>query len=180
MIASRMTSLRRRRDQPATVSPVELFFDLVYAVAIGQLSHHLLEHLDGVGVAQTAVLLLAVMSAWSHTVWVVSMLDIERLPVRGMLLAVMFCSVFLTTSIPGAFEYRGWLFVSCGGAAHPHCGSGVPWPIRPLVCCCGAAPSPSRLSLPMPVTPCRAGVVPGPATTRWPASTSSSGSGCSS
>jgi Bacterial low temperature requirement A protein (LtrA) len=28
------------------VTPVELFFDLVYVFAIGQLSHHLLEHVD--------------------------------------------------------------------------------------------------------------------------------------
>ena len=28
------------------VSPLELFFDLVYVFAIGQLSHHLLEHVD--------------------------------------------------------------------------------------------------------------------------------------
>jgi hypothetical protein len=28
------------------VSPLELFFDLVYVFALGQLSHHLLEHID--------------------------------------------------------------------------------------------------------------------------------------
>ena len=28
------------------VTPLELFFDLVYVFAIGQLSHHLLEHVD--------------------------------------------------------------------------------------------------------------------------------------
>ena len=28
------------------VTPLELFFDLVYVFALGQLSHHLLEHVD--------------------------------------------------------------------------------------------------------------------------------------
>ena len=28
------------------VSPLELFFDLVYVFALGQLSHHLLAHID--------------------------------------------------------------------------------------------------------------------------------------
>ena len=28
------------------VTPLELLFDLVYVFAIGQLSHHLLEHVD--------------------------------------------------------------------------------------------------------------------------------------
>jgi low temperature requirement protein LtrA len=41
------------------VTPMELFFDLVYVFAITQLSHLLLDHLDGRGVSQTGLLLLA-------------------------------------------------------------------------------------------------------------------------
>ena len=36
------------------VTPLELFFDLVYVFAIGQLSHHLLEHVDLRTGAETA------------------------------------------------------------------------------------------------------------------------------
>ena len=36
--------LVRTRDQ-ADVRPIELFFDLVYVLAVTQLNHHLLEHL---------------------------------------------------------------------------------------------------------------------------------------
>ena len=47
-----------RREQGAAgqrVTFVELFFDLVYVLAVTQLSHLLLEHLDARGSAQTAL-----------------------------------------------------------------------------------------------------------------------------
>jgi Bacterial low temperature requirement A protein (LtrA) len=37
-------AVSRAPDAERVVTPLELFFDLVYAFAIGQLSHHLLEH----------------------------------------------------------------------------------------------------------------------------------------
>jgi low temperature requirement protein LtrA len=46
------------------VTPLELFFDLVYVFAIGQLSHHLLEHIDLRTGAETVILALAVIYAW--------------------------------------------------------------------------------------------------------------------
>ena len=41
------TTLLRGEDE--RVTPLELFFDLVYVFAIGQLSRHLLEHVDMCG-----------------------------------------------------------------------------------------------------------------------------------
>jgi low temperature requirement protein LtrA len=51
------------------VTPLELFFDLVYVFAIGQLSHHLLEHVDLRTGAETAIMALAVVYAWYMTAW---------------------------------------------------------------------------------------------------------------
>jgi len=51
------------------VSPLELFFDLVYVFAIGQLSHHLVEHVDLRTGAETVVLALAVFYAWYMVAW---------------------------------------------------------------------------------------------------------------
>ena len=51
------------RDSDA-VSPIELFFDLVFVFAISQLYHHLLQHLTWRGAAETTVLLLAVFTPW--------------------------------------------------------------------------------------------------------------------
>ena len=51
------------------VSPLELFFDLVYVFAIGQLSHHLYGDLDLRTGAETLILTLAVFYAWYMTAW---------------------------------------------------------------------------------------------------------------
>jgi hypothetical protein len=51
------------------VTPLELFFDLVYVFAIAQLSHHLLEHVDLRTGAETVVMTLAVVYAWYMTAW---------------------------------------------------------------------------------------------------------------
>jgi low temperature requirement protein LtrA len=51
------------------VSPLELFFDLVYVFAIGQLSHHLIAHVDVLTGAETVILALAVFYAWYMAAW---------------------------------------------------------------------------------------------------------------
>jgi low temperature requirement protein LtrA len=94
------------------VSPLELFFDLVYVFAIGQLSHHLLEHVDLRTGAETAILALAVVNAWSTTTWGANWLDAERLPVRVLLVGLMFASLLMSVAIPDAFDGRAWLFVT--------------------------------------------------------------------
>ena len=95
------------------VTPLELFFDLVYVFAIGQLSHHLLEHVDLRTAAETVILTLAVVYAWYMTAWGANWLDPNRLPVRLLLVGLMFASLLMSVSIADAFEERAWLFV-CG------------------------------------------------------------------
>jgi low temperature requirement protein LtrA len=51
------------------VTPLELFFDLVCVFAIGQLAHHLLEHVDFQTGAETLIMTLAVVYAWHMTAW---------------------------------------------------------------------------------------------------------------
>ena len=64
------------------MTPLELFFDLVYVFTVSQLSQHLVEHVDARGMAETLVLTLAVMYAWFMTVWTSNWLDVERQPVQ--------------------------------------------------------------------------------------------------
>jgi low temperature requirement protein LtrA len=94
------------------VSPLELFFDLVYVFAIGQLSHHLLEHVDVRTGAETVILAVAVVYAWSSTAWGANWLDPDRLAVRLLLVALMFASLLMSVSIGDAFDGRAWLFVT--------------------------------------------------------------------
>ena len=94
------------------VTPLELFFDLVYVFAIGQLSHQLLAHPTWTGAAQTLVLYLAVYAAWAYTTWAVTLVPAEDPRTRRMLLAVMFAGLFMNAAIPRAFGDAGWVFVA--------------------------------------------------------------------
>jgi low temperature requirement protein LtrA len=94
------------------VSPLELFFDLVYVFAIGQLSHHLVEHIDLRTGAETVILTLAVVYAWYMTAWGANWLEPDRLPVRVLLVGLMFASLLMSVAIADAFDGRAWLFVT--------------------------------------------------------------------
>ena len=54
------------------VTFMELFFDLVYVVAVTQLSQLLLAQLSAHGAARTLLLLVAVWSAWIYNAWLTS------------------------------------------------------------------------------------------------------------
>jgi low temperature requirement protein LtrA len=94
------------------VTPLELFFDLVYVFAIGQVSHHLLEHIDLRTGAETLILALAVFYGWYMTAWGVNWLEPDRLPVRLLLVGLMFASLLMSVGIADAFDGRAWLFVT--------------------------------------------------------------------
>lgn len=101
----------RPREVARAVTPLELFFDLVYVFTVSQLTHNLLHHVDARGVAETLVLTLAVMYAWFMTVWTSNWLDGDRRPVQLMLLGLMFASLLMSTSVSQAFGDRAGLFV---------------------------------------------------------------------
>ena len=102
--------LRTRDGGEQQVTPLELFFDLVYVFAITQLSHLLLDHLTIEGALETLFLLLAVWWAWIYTTWVTNWFDPDRLAVRLMLVAVMLASLVMSVAIPEAFGERGLMF----------------------------------------------------------------------
>jgi low temperature requirement protein LtrA len=94
------------------VTPLELFFDLVYVFAVGQLSHHLLEHVDLRTGLETVILTLAVVYAWYMTAWGANWLEPDRRPVQLLLIGLMFASLLMSVAIPDAFDGRAWLFVT--------------------------------------------------------------------
>ena len=109
-------SARQTLDQPEEVqkfevTPLELFFDLVFVFAVSQLSHHLLEHLSWRGALETVVLLLAVYRTWSTTSWDAAMLGVERPDARTMLLAMMWLGLFMNAALLRALWDQPWPFV---------------------------------------------------------------------
>ncbi|MCB9917374.1 MAG: low temperature requirement protein A [Planctomycetes bacterium] len=92
------------------VTPLELFFDVVFAFAVSQLSHHLLAHLDWHGALETGTLLLAVVTVWAYTSWAATITCATDLPTLWMVLSVMWVGLFMNASIPAAFAHSGWAF----------------------------------------------------------------------
>jgi low temperature requirement protein LtrA len=109
----RRPALLRNRAGAQRVTNIELFFDLVYAFAVTQLSHYLLGHADVRGALQAALLLLMVWVVWVYTTWVTNWLDPNLMAVRLLLVALMLASLAMSISLPRAFEDLGlWV----GGA----------------------------------------------------------------
>ena len=106
----RPPALRQRDGHHARVTYEELFFDLVYVFAVTQLSHHLLHHLDLVGVMQALVLWFAVWLGWQYACWVSNWFDPEAPRIRGLLFVTMLLALLMSSSIPEAFAGRAWMF----------------------------------------------------------------------
>ena len=102
--------LRARDGGEQPVTPLELFFDLVFVFAVTQLSHRLLEHLTVGGALETLLLLVAVWRAWVDTTWVTNWFDPERTPMRLLLISLMLVSLLMSVAIPEAFGERGLMF----------------------------------------------------------------------
>ncbi len=99
--------LRARARESAQVLPVELFFDLVYVLAITQLTHYLLEHLTIRGAAEALILFLAVWRGWVRITWVSSYFELRGRPVRLVLIWLTLASLIVSASLPEAFDGRG-------------------------------------------------------------------------
>ena len=102
---------RSEKEGRYEASPVELLFDLVFVFAATRLSHYLVEHLDFTGLLQTFIMLLAVWWFWDHTVWTTNWFDPEKWAVRALLFAAMGLGLVMSTSILGAFDDLGMIFI---------------------------------------------------------------------
>jgi low temperature requirement protein LtrA len=94
------------------VTPLELFFDLVFVFAVSQLSSHLLTNLSWRGATETLVMMLAILTVWSYTSWAATMIRADRSRTRWMVLAVMLLGLFMNASATRAFTTSGWAFVT--------------------------------------------------------------------
>ncbi|MFC7756046.1 low temperature requirement protein A [Tsukamurella soli] len=97
----------RVQGAAAEVTTMELFFDLVYVVAVSQLAGFVFEHLTGRGAIEALVLFGGVWWVWNHTTWATDFIDPDRLPVRVLMVVLMLLSLVMADGIAGAFGERG-------------------------------------------------------------------------
>src|SRR3954470_6596862 len=100
----------REPDEEQHASNLELFYDLVFVLAVTQISHLLLGELTWAGAARSLLVLLVVWWAWNYTTWVTNALDPDAVVVRLLVLAIMFGSLLMAVAIPDAFGDRALLF----------------------------------------------------------------------
>lgn len=104
-------SIQDAPENEYKVTPLELFFDLVFVFAVSQLSHYLLIHLSWRGAAETLVMLMAVFAAWFSTSWSATMISVDHSRTRWLVLVVMLLGLFMNASVNRAFTTSGWAFV---------------------------------------------------------------------
>jgi low temperature requirement protein LtrA len=116
MARTHIQPFMRDRRGHAKVTNEELFFDLIYAFAITQLSHRLLMNLTFIGAVQTLILWFAVWLGWQYTCWVTNWFNPENLRVRLMLFVLMIVGLAMSATIPAAFAEAGLAFALCYAA----------------------------------------------------------------
>ncbi len=106
-----VTSHTHTPEPKYEVTPLELFFDLVFVFGVSQLSRHLLTHLSWRGAAETLVMLLAIFAVWFTTSWSATIIRADQSRTRWLMLTVMLVGLFMNASVTRAFTISGWAFV---------------------------------------------------------------------
>lgn len=101
---------RRAAESTEASSSLELFFDLVFAFTITQVSHLLIANPTWQGALQSAIVLLGAWWSWNYTTWLTDELDGDTTPIRLLLIGLMALGLLMAVAIPGAFGSRGLLF----------------------------------------------------------------------
>ena len=96
------------------VTPLELFFDLVFVFAITQVTRLLANDPTWGEVFRGMLVLAALWWAWSVYAWLTSALDVDEGGVRLVMLASMGAMLIVALAVPGAFGDDAVLF----GAAY--------------------------------------------------------------
>src|SRR2546423_1017476 len=93
----------RQAESTHRVTPVELFFDLVFVFAITQVTTFLSHHPTWGGLLRGMLLLGTLWWAWSAYSWLTNTLDPEEGAVRIAVLAAVAAMLVVSLAAPGAF-----------------------------------------------------------------------------
>jgi low temperature requirement protein LtrA len=103
-----MDDQRDERDQ--RVTPLELFFDLVFVFAFTQVTSFLGENPTWAGLLRALLLLGMLWWAWNAYAWLTNALDPEEGGIRLAMLAAVAAMLIVSLAAPGAFRTDGVLF----------------------------------------------------------------------
>jgi low temperature requirement protein LtrA len=98
--APRLSAVRREGER---VTPLELFFDLVFVLAITECTSLMSHHPTWSGLAQGLLVLGVLWWAWAGYAWLTSVIDPEAGPVRLVFFAAMAAMLIAAICVPEAF-----------------------------------------------------------------------------
>jgi low temperature requirement protein LtrA len=114
----RLTAVLRQTER---VTPLELFFDLVFVLAITQCTALMAADPTWTGLAKGVVVLAVLWWSWTGYAWLTSVVDPEEGSVRISMFAAMAALLVVALCVPGAFGESAFLFACAYGvvrAAH--------------------------------------------------------------
>ncbi|MFE9202315.1 low temperature requirement protein A [Micromonospora sp. NPDC007230] len=108
----------RDPESPRRVTLLELFFDLVYVVALALISRGLVTEVSWERAFQSLLMLMAIWWTWAITTLVTDLYDPQRPQIKLLIAVVMFGALLMTTAVPDAFGTRGLVFAGTYVAIH--------------------------------------------------------------
>ncbi|HEU4393354.1 MAG TPA: low temperature requirement protein A [Solirubrobacterales bacterium] len=110
--AAHFTTTRREGER---VTPLELFFDLVFVLAITQCTALIADRPTWEGMAQGLLVLGVLWWAWVGYAWLTSVIDPEEGAVRLVFFVAMAALLIVSLSVPEAFDDLGLTFALAYG-----------------------------------------------------------------
>ena len=110
--ASRLSAVMREGER---VKPLELFFDLVFVLAVTQCTALMVEHPTWEGLAQGVLVLALLWWSWTGYAWLTSVVDPEEGTVRIAIFAAMAALLIVALSVPEAFDEHALQFALAYG-----------------------------------------------------------------
>jgi len=111
--APRLSAVMREGER---VMPLELFFDLVFVLAITQCTALMFNHPTWVGLAQGLLVLGVLWWSWTGYAWLTSVVDPEEGAVRIVIFAAMAAFLIVAICVPRAFDELALDFALAYGA----------------------------------------------------------------
>jgi low temperature requirement protein LtrA len=97
-------------EREQRVTPLELFFDLVFVFGITQVTNLMSDDPTWAGLGRGLLVLAAIWWAWASYAWLTNTLEPEASAVRAAMVAAMAGMLVVALAVPGAFGDDGVLF----------------------------------------------------------------------
>jgi low temperature requirement protein LtrA len=109
---------RSRDEEGRSATPLELFFDLVFVVAVAfaaaAMHHHVVEGVVGESIVRYLQVFFAIWWAWMNFTWFASAYDTDDVPYRLATFVGITGCLILAAGVPAAFETADFAIVTVG------------------------------------------------------------------